>query len=26
VDQFRISEIAPLSGNRCVGGLGKPAA
>jgi hypothetical protein len=26
VDQFRISEIAPLSGNRCVGGVGRPAA
>ena len=25
VDQFRISEIAPLSGNRCTGGVGKPA-
>lgn len=24
VDQFRISEIAPLSGNRCVGGVGNP--
>jgi hypothetical protein len=26
VDQFRISDISPLSGNRCVGGVGKPAA
>ena len=26
VDQFRISEIAPLSGNRCVSGVGRPAA
>jgi hypothetical protein len=26
VDQFRISEIAPLSGNRCVGGVGRPTA
>ena len=26
VDQFRVSEIAPLSGNRCVGGVGRPAA
>ena len=26
VDQFRISEIAPLSGNRCVAGVGRPAA
>ncbi len=26
VDEFRISEIAPLSGNRCVGGVGRPAA
>lgn len=26
VDEFRISEIAPLSGNRCVGGVGKPDA
>jgi hypothetical protein len=26
VDGFRISEIAPLSGNRCVGGVGRPAA
>jgi Protein of unknown function (DUF3105) len=25
VHQFRISEIAPLSGNRCVGGVGRPA-
>lgn len=25
VDQFRISELAPLSGNRCVGGVGEPA-
>ncbi len=24
VDQFRISEIAPLSGNRCIGGVGDP--
>jgi hypothetical protein len=24
VDQFRISEIAPLSGNRCTGGVGNP--
>ncbi len=24
VDQFRISEIAPLSGNRCTGGAGNP--
>ena len=22
VDQFRISELAPLSGNRCTGGMG----
>jgi hypothetical protein len=26
VDQFRISEIAPLSGNRCVGGLTETVA
>ena len=26
VDGFRVSEIAPLSGNRCVGGVGNPAA
>ena len=26
VDQFRISELAPLSGNRCVGGIGEPDA
>jgi Protein of unknown function (DUF3105) len=26
VDGFRVSEIAPLSGNRCVGGVGRPAA
>ena len=26
VDQFRISELAPLSGNRCVGGVGEPDA
>jgi hypothetical protein len=25
VDGFRVSEIAPLSGNRCVGGVGRPA-
>jgi hypothetical protein len=24
VDEFRISELAPLSGNRCVGGVGDP--
>jgi hypothetical protein len=24
VDQFRISEIAPLSGNRCIAGVGDP--
>ncbi len=24
VDQFRVSELAPLSGNRCVGGVGDP--
>ncbi len=24
VDQFKISEIAPLSGNRCTGGVGDP--
>jgi hypothetical protein len=26
VDQFRSSEIAPLSGNRCTGGVGNPKA
>jgi hypothetical protein len=26
VEGFRISKIAPLSGNRCVGGVGRPAA
>jgi hypothetical protein len=26
VNQFRISEIAPLSGNRCTGGVGSPAS
>ena len=26
VDQFRVSEIAPLSGNRCVGGVGDPVS
>ena len=26
VDQFRISELAPLSGNRCIGGVGRPEA
>ncbi len=26
VDEFRVSEIAPLSGNRCVGGIGEPNA
>ncbi|CAN5566295.1 hypothetical protein BH24ACT22_BH24ACT22_10330 [soil metagenome] len=26
VDEFRISELAPLSGNRCVAGVGKPDA
>ena len=26
VNEFRISEISPLSGNRCVGGVGKPDA
>lgn len=26
VDEFRISELAPLSGNRCVGGVGQPDA
>ena len=26
VDGFRVSEIAPLSGNRCVGGVGDPAS
>jgi hypothetical protein len=26
VDQFRISELAPLSGNRCEGGVGNPGA
>jgi hypothetical protein len=25
VDGFRVSEIAPLSGNRCEGGVGRPA-
>lgn len=24
VDQFRNSELAPLSGNRCIGGVGEP--
>ena len=24
VDEFRISELSPLSGNRCVGGVGEP--
>ncbi len=24
VDQFRLSELAPLSGNRCTGGVGAP--
>jgi len=24
VDQFRVSEISPLSGNKCVGGIGDP--
>ena len=24
VDEFRISELAPLSGNRCILGVGKP--
>jgi hypothetical protein len=24
VNQFRISELSPLSGNRCVGGVGRP--
>jgi hypothetical protein len=24
VDQFRVSELAPLSGNRCTGGVGDP--
>ncbi len=24
VDQFRVSQTAPLSGNRCVGGAGNP--
>jgi len=24
VDGFRVSEIAPLSGNRCAGGVGNP--
>ena len=24
VDQFRISELAPLSGNRCASGVGNP--
>lgn len=26
VNEFRISEISPLSGNRCVGGVGNPDA
>jgi hypothetical protein len=26
VNQFRVSEIAPLSGNRCVGGVGDPVS
>ncbi len=26
VDQFRISELSPLSGNRCTGGVGKPGS
>ncbi len=26
VNQFRITELAPLSGNRCVGGVGRPDA
>ncbi|HZY65105.1 MAG TPA: DUF3105 domain-containing protein [Rubrobacteraceae bacterium] len=26
VDEFRISELTPLSGNRCVGGIGQPDA
>jgi Protein of unknown function (DUF3105) len=26
VEQFRVSERAPLSGNRCAGGVGRPAA
>ena len=26
VEGFRNSEIAPLSGNRCEGGVGRPAA
>lgn len=26
VDGFRVSEIAPLSGNRCVGGIGDPVS
>ena len=26
VNEFRISELAPLSGNRCVGGVGEPDA
>jgi hypothetical protein len=26
VDQFRVSELAPLSGNRCTSGVGRPAA
>jgi hypothetical protein len=26
VDQFRVSELAPLSGNRCASGVGRPAA
>ena len=24
VDEFRLSELSPLSGNRCVGGVGEP--
>jgi hypothetical protein len=24
VEQFRISELAPLSGNRCTSGVGNP--
>jgi hypothetical protein len=26
VDQFRISELSPLSGNRCTGGVGNPGS
>jgi hypothetical protein len=26
VDRFRISELSPLSGNRCTGGVGRPEA